>query len=173
METLRSPSSNLTLKIITFALGTQIYACPPNSTLPPVPNGANATLTDATLLLNSSIFNTIPKMLLSNPSTSLQKLYGPEIGNQSFDASLTSTIYFSDSRTFRGRVFDTARAPSNYSFGYDAIDWVALTTTVANATLKEVYCVQTAGGKSPPQCDGSSSEVLNVVPFAAQYWFYG
>jgi len=173
METLRSPSSNLTLKLITYALGTQNYACPRNSTLPPVPRGANATLIDATPYLNSTIFNTIPKILLSIPSTSLQEHFGPEISNQPFDASLTSTIYFSDSRTFQGRVFDTVRASSNYSVGNDAIDWVALTTTVENATLKEVYCVRTAGGKSPLQCDEKWYEVLFVVPYAAQCWFYG
>ena len=58
METLRSPSSNLTLKLITYALGIQISTCSINSTLPPVPSGTNATLIDATPYLNNNnLFN--------------------------------------------------------------------------------------------------------------------
>jgi len=168
METLRSPSSNLTLKLITYALGIQISTCSINSTLPPVPSGTNATLIDATPYLNNNnLFNKIPQLLLSNLSTSMQELLGPEIGKQSFDASLTSMFHFNDSRTFQGRVFDTMRAP------IDAPQWVALTTTVVNATLKEAYCVQTAGGLVPLQCDGKLYDMILVSPYAAQYWFYG
>lgn len=164
IESLRSPNSNLTLKLITYALGIQISTCSINSTLPPVPSGANATLIDATSYLNTPLFNKIPQLLLSNPPTSMQEL---EIGKQSFGASLTSVFHFNDSRTFQGKVFSTISAP------IDALQWVALTTTVVNATLKEAYCVQTAGGLVPLQCDGNLYDKIIASPYAAQYWFYG
>jgi len=176
METLRSPSSNLSLKFITYALGTRNYACSPNSTLPPVPIGSNAKFVNATKDIDKDYFYRVPQLLIStetSPSTSFLEQFGSVIGNESSDASLLSTIYLNDLNIFQGRVFSTASAYSNYSTERNATDWVALTTMVDDSTVKEVYCVQTAGEQIPLQCGGLGGELMKMVSFAAQYWFYG
>jgi len=171
IETLRSPTSNLTLKLITFALGSQFYLCPANSTSSPIPNGTNATLIDATPYFNNILFDKIPLLLLAYTPTTVHEKFGPEIGKQVLGGSLTSSFQLNDFSTFQGRVFETIRAPNPN----DDLDWVAITTTVVNSTLKEVYCVQTAAGLISPsqQCDVSPYDAVITRPYAAEYWFYG
>lgn len=65
-------------------------------------------------------------------------------------------------------------APSDANPGLDnegAIDWLKLGDKGESVGVKEVYRVETAGGKSPVDCTGRDGEI--TVQYAAQYWFYG
>lgn len=60
-------------------------------------------------------------------------------------------------------------SPGPDGTGYGAVDWLLLKAQVGSRDLKEVYRVETAGGKAPPLCkeDGTIQ-----VQYAALYWFY-
>jgi len=88
---------------------------------PPVPSGANATLMNATQVaeyFNTSLWpsvydDSITEMLLDTNLNATS--FGLEVSNMSLDASLSSTIYFKDFGTSKGRAFNTTRAPSHSS----------------------------------------------------------
>ena len=53
--------------------------------------------------------------------------------------------------------------------GKDGVNWLKLTDKGGSRGVKEVYRVDTAGGKPPKTC----AQVGNIeVPYAALYWFY-
>jgi len=155
--------------------GTQNYTCLSSSSfLPAVPNGANAVLLDATPFLNPSgysiIFNGVPSLLLTRPETFVER----QVGRHYFNTPSIAMFDVQEFGTFQGSVFDSVRAPWNASIGSTedrATDWLTLTTTKENSTLKQVYCVQTAGGKPPENCASEPKDI--AVVYAAQCWFYG
>ena len=58
--------------------------------------------------------------------------------------------------------------------GTGAVDWKALTAAAGSVGgLKEVYRVETAGGKAPGNCNGFDEGTTVQVQYAAMYWFYG
>ncbi len=65
-------------------------------------------------------------------------------------------------------------APANAEKGRrreGAVDWLKLVDAGESRGLKEVYRVETAGGKAPSTCKDNDGTF--EVHYAAQYWFYG
>ncbi len=179
-STLPGPSKELILKHVTLVHGTQNYTCISNLTRSrAIPNGANAIILSGIPFLNSlgypDVFNNIPHLLVSLSPMFVEVLVDVNsIGRLHFDTPSTASFDIPGFGTFQGTVTDTVSAPWSASVGQTgdrATDWVALTTTANNSTLKQVYCVQTAGGKPPENCAGEPNQI--AVVYAAQCWIYG
>lgn len=60
--------------------------------------------------------------------------------------------------------------------GHGSVDWLALgqkpgvQAPSGEQTFKQVYRINTAGGKPPGSCEGVSGNI--EVQYAAEYWFY-
>lgn len=179
-STLPTPSKGLILKLVTLVHGTQNYTCTSNLTgYRAIPNGANAVILSGDPFLNSEdyprSFNQIPQFLTTQPQTYVRGLIDVGgIGRLDFDTPSTANFDIKGFGPFQGNVTDTVSAPWDASVGQEgepATDWVTLTIAADNSTLKQVYCVQTAGGKSTEYCTGKDNK--KAFGYAAQCWFYG
>ncbi|SLM33580.1 Protein of unknown function DUF3455 [Lasallia pustulata] len=184
-SSLSPPMSNVTLEAVVFGRGVQNYTC--NATDPtsaPTPIGAIATLFDATPLLpllppsaGEEILNLLPAFLVCFPLSSLTSSSLPILGVHYFDASGTPTFDLGSIGLLKAKKAQDITAPPGASKGPEdrgdgAVDWLRLTAKAGAGSrgLSEVYRVETAGGKSPPTCEGQPAAI--EVQYAAQYWFY-
>ncbi|CAI7629042.1 unnamed protein product [Penicillium bialowiezense] len=188
---LPDPSTNLTLKYVALGRGTQNYTCPsnsssnPKSTVKPEATGAVATLFDASCLAAASgpLLHEVPALV---STTSL--------GSLAFMAALVaqgtrSTNLIIGEHYFNGQgdpVFDlrlsgsdswiattkkaAVPAPNSTLGTSDDVPWLKLGYKKGQ-NLEEVYRVVTSLGNPPSTCAGQNATIL--VPYAAEYWFYG
>jgi hypothetical protein len=184
------PAPNGTvLKYVALALGTQNYTCAsPYSTAVPTPNGAKAQLYDAGRFfeIDPAMIPTLPPIALGMYSISYGEISLPDIlgfpvlGKHFFNAALQPIfdLYAVNAQLLGKKVGDIP-APAGSSAGLNgtgAVDWLYLVdnSNGNGATfggINSVYRIETAGGKSPPNCTNSpaSFEVL----YSSEYWFYG
>ncbi|KAI9719035.1 MAG: hypothetical protein M1812_003665 [Candelaria pacifica] len=178
---LPAASYNLSLKAITLGIGTQNYTCastPCSTTAAPVAIGAEATLFNAApiVAISQNFFNDFPRfsVWLPNP-LECNDAYGlGGFGHHEFAADGSPTFNLGDLGFLRAAKTATVAAPANAEKGRKgegAVDWLKLTDKGGSRLLKEVYRVETAGGKAPSTCE--NLEGTFEVHYAAQYWFYG
>ncbi|KAJ5354641.1 hypothetical protein N7541_005685 [Penicillium brevicompactum] len=188
---LPAPSTNLTLKYVALGRGTQNYTCPSNSSsdpeskIKPEATGAVATLFDASCLAaaSESLLHEVPVLISTTP-----------LGSLAFMAALVaqgtrSTNLIIGEHYFNGQgdpVFDLslsgpdswiattkkAAVPApNLTLGTSIdVPWLKLGYKKGH-NLEEVYRVVTSLGDPPSTCAGQNATIL--VPYAAEYWFYG
>ncbi|KAL8974151.1 MAG: hypothetical protein Q9197_001596 [Variospora fuerteventurae] len=183
--TLPSPAPGLSLKAITLGRGTQNYTCAAGSTAAPVAVGAKADLLDVTPFLPPRIspaqslhfLNLITQYLVSFDVATIEKSKVPKLGSHIFDATGVPVFDLGPKGLLRATKLAGIAAPAKAckganGHGFGAVDWLALTDVPGSVGLKEVYRVETAGGKAPPSCGGGDAHAI-AVPYAAQYWFFG
>ncbi|KAL9019916.1 MAG: hypothetical protein Q9185_002858 [Variospora sp. 1 TL-2023] len=183
--TLPSPAPGLSLKAITLGRGTQNYTCAAGSTAAPVAVGAKADLLDVTPFLPPRIspaqslhfLNLITQYLVSFDVATIEKSKVPKLGSHIFDATGVPVFDLGPKGLLRAKKLAGIAAPPKAckganGHGFGAVDWLALTDVPGSVGLKEVYRVETAGGKAPPSCGGGDAHAI-AVPYAAQYWFFG
>ena len=98
------------------------------------------------------------------------------LGHHYFDNDHDPTFNLGSVGFLKGFKTGDITAPAGATPGPDgvgngAIDWLQLTAKSGSIDLKEVYRVETAGGKPPASCAGQLESI--EVQYAAQYWFYG
>ncbi|KAI9699730.1 MAG: hypothetical protein M1836_002764 [Candelina mexicana] len=178
---LPGPSSNLSLKAITLGIGTQNYTCastPGSATAAPHAVGAEAKLFNGApiVALSQDFFNQFPRfsVYLPNP-LECNNAYGlGGLGHHYFAADGSPIFDLGELGLLRSAKVANVAAPANAEKGRKregAVDWLKLADKGGSRLLKEVYRVETAGGKAPSTCkdrDGTFE-----VHYAAQYWFYG
>ncbi|KAI4155640.1 MAG: hypothetical protein L6R39_001207 [Caloplaca ligustica] len=181
---LPSPAPGLTLKAITLGRGTQNYTCATGSTAAPVAVGAKADLLDATPLLplfpsskSQPVLNLLPEYLVSFNFATIHNSTIPVLGHHFFDAAGVPIFDLGKTGLLKAKKIANIAAPASACKGSDgkgdgAVDWLALTDAGGSIGLKEVYRVETAGGKAPKSCGGGAAHNVNVQ-YAAQYWFFG
>ncbi|KAL9013870.1 MAG: hypothetical protein Q9173_001447 [Seirophora scorigena] len=181
---LPSPAPGLSLKAITLGHGTQNYTCAAGSTASPVAVGAKAALLDVTPFLpflsaaqSLQVLNLITEYLVSFDTATIENSKVPKLGRHIFDATGVPTFDLGKKGFLRAKKAAGIAAPAKAckganGRGYGAVDWLALTDAPGSVGLKEVYRVQTAGGKAPASCGGRAARDI-TVQYAAQYWFYG
>lgn len=175
------PTPNCTLKFITIARGTQNYTC--TSVSPsPVLVGANAVLLDASPLLSllppgegTAVLDLLPSFVIDLDFAAIEASRISKLGIHYFDIKGVPTFDLGDNGLLKGKGFGDIPAPANASAGpfdqgYGAVDWKALTDAGGSVGLKEVYRVETAGGKASPSCAGVTAPIY--VDYSALYWFY-
>ncbi|KAK4989041.1 hypothetical protein LTR66_003075 [Elasticomyces elasticus] len=164
---LPSPSG-LTLQYIALGVGTQNYTCATSTTASvPVPDGALATLYDATTFFSkpghqSAMSSLLDSNLALKPNKDLDVL-----GHHYFVPPLTPTFDLGATLLSAKRL---AKVPSPTG----AIDWLYLVDDLSGRShgLKAVYRVETIGGKAPATCDGLDTSKVLTVNYAAEYWLY-
>ncbi|KAL8694032.1 MAG: hypothetical protein Q9218_001270 [Villophora microphyllina] len=181
---LPSPTAGLSLKAITFGRGTQNYTCKAGSTAAPTAVGARADLFDAAPLLPflpspdcQAILNLLPEYLVSFDAAILLSASIPTLGKHFFDAAGVPTFDLGTKGLLKAKKIANIAAPATACKGANgkgdgAVDWLALTEAPGSINLKEVYRVETAGGKAPASCGGGPDHDIQVQ-YAAQYWFFG
>ena len=175
------PAPNGTLKFITIGRGTQNYTC--NSTTPsPVLVGANAVLLDASPLLpllppdaGVSVLDILPRYVIDLDFAAIEVSQIPKLGKHYFDSKGVPTFDLGSNGLLKGKGLAGIPAPADASAGpfdqgYGAVDWKTLTDAGSSVGLKEVYRVETAGGKAPPSCTGVTAPIY--IDYSALYWFY-
>lgn len=175
------PPPNGTLKFITIARGTQNYTC--NSTSPsPVLIGATAVLLDASPLLpllppgeGTAVLDLLPSYVIDFDFAAIEASQIPKLGIHYFDSKGIPTFDLGNNGFLKGKGIADIPAPANASAGpfdqgYGAVDWKTLTDAGGSVGLKEVYRVETAGGKAPPSCAGVTAPIY--IDYSALYWFY-
>ncbi|CAL8577645.1 hypothetical protein XPA_003469 [Xanthoria parietina] len=183
--TLPSPTAGLSLKAITLGRGTQNYTCAAGSTAAPVAIGAKANLLDVSSLLPlipspqkaQTILNLLPQYLVSFDFSVIQNASIPILGKHIFDATGVPVFNLGAKGVLRAKKVAGIAAPKTASKGANgqgdgAVDWLALTEVAGSVGLKEVYRVETAGGKAPASCGGGPARNIEVQ-YASQYWFFG
>ncbi|KAI9813579.1 MAG: hypothetical protein M1827_003648 [Pycnora praestabilis] len=171
---LPSPLAGLTLKVVALGVGTQNYTCTSgNSSAAPLAVGALATLFDADPILEYSqtLFNTIPSLAVYLPDPNAYNL--PALGHHYFSANGTPTFNLGSTGFLSAGKVGDIPAPASAGKGVQgegAVDWLALTDKGGSVGLKEVYRVETAGGKAPATCANQPPTIQ--VEYSAQYWFY-
>lgn len=180
---LPAPNAGLSLKAITLGRGTQNYTCAAGSTAAPVAVGAKADLLDATPLLplfpsseSQQILNLLPEYLVSFDFATIENSSIPVLGHHFFDAAGVPTFDLGKDGLLKAKKIANISAPATACKGANgkgngAVDWLALTEAPGSHGLKEVYRVETAGGKAPASCGGGAARNINVQ-YAAQYWFF-
>lgn len=178
-----SPATGLTLKAITLGRGTQNYTCAAGSNAAPVAVGAKADLLDATPLLplfpsseSQQILNLLPEYLVSFDFATIENSTIPILGRHIFDAAGVPTFDLGKDGLLKAKKAASITAPATACKGANgkgngAVDWLALNEASGSNGLKEVYRVETAGGKAPASCGGGAAHNI-TVPYAAQYWFF-
>lgn len=181
---LPAPIAGLSLKAITLGRGTQNYTCAEGSTAAPVAVGAKADLLDASPLLplfpsaeSQAILNLLPEYLVSFDFATIENSTIPVLGRHIFDAAGVPTFDLGTIGLLKAKKIANITAPATACKGANgkgdgAVDWLALTDVLGSVKLKEVYRVQTAGGKAPKSCGGGAAHHIEVQ-YAAQYWFFG
>lgn len=175
------PAPNGTLKFITIARGTQNYTCNSTSTSP-VLVGANAVLLDASALFpllpsgkGTAVLDLLPRYVIDFDFAAIQASQIPKLGIHYFDSKGVPTFDLGNQGLLKSKSFADILAPANatvgpFDQGYGAVDWKTLTDAGGSRGLKEVYRVETAGGKSPPSCAGVTAPLY--IDYSALYWFY-
>ncbi|USP81119.1 hypothetical protein yc1106_08393 [Curvularia clavata] len=163
---LQLPSSALaapTGKLLMVALGqgTQNYTCSDTSSAP-ASVGALAQLSDATCALASD-----PSITTSGLNTKVSAAVGTHF-------FLDATTPDFDVSTLGNTVVKKAQAADAPNAASD-VPWLRLTTQASGTTsqVKEIYRVNTVGGKAPASCAGQTPGQVFTVPYEAQYWFFG
>ncbi|CAG8198851.1 unnamed protein product [Penicillium olsonii] len=187
---LPAPSANLTLKYVALGRGTQNYTCPsnsssnPKSTIKPEATGAVATLFDASCLAAASgpILHEVPALVSTTPLGSLafmaalvaqgtrstNLIIGEHYFNAAGDPLFDLTLSGSKSWIATNK---KAAVPAPKSTGAsDDVPWLKLGYKKGH-DIEEVYRVVTSLGNPPSTCAGQNATIL--VPYAAEYWFYG
>ncbi|KAL8775025.1 MAG: hypothetical protein Q9209_000504 [Squamulea sp. 1 TL-2023] len=181
---LPSPTPGLSLKAITLGRGTQNYTCAAGSTAAPVAIGAKADLLDVTPFLSlvspsqaQSILNLLTSYLVSFDFGVITKTSIPILGKHIFDAAGVPVFDLGKKGYLKAKKIANIAAPKTACKGADgkgdgAIDWLTLTEAPGSTLMKEVYRVETAGGKAPASCGGGAARNIEVQ-YATQYWFFG
>ncbi|KAL8678923.1 MAG: hypothetical protein Q9224_007077 [Gallowayella concinna] len=181
---LPAPTPGLTLKAITLGRGTQNYTCAAGSTAAPVAVGAKADLIDVSPFIPflppsqaQTIINILPSYLVSFDLAIIAKAHVPILGKHIFDASGVPVFDLRQKGTLKAKKTANIAAPKTASKGSDgkgdgAVDWLVLGEAPGSVGLKQVYRVETAGGKAPASCGGGPARKIEVQ-YAAQYWFFG
>lgn len=176
------PAPNGTLKFITIARGTQNYTCT-SASPSPVLVGANAVLFDASPLLpllppgeGTAVLDLLPRYVIDFNFAAIEASQIPRLGIHYFDSKGVPTFDLGNNGLLKGKGFGDVPAPANASAGafdqgYGAVDWKSLTDAGGSVGLKEVYRVETAGGKAQPSCAGVTAPIY--IDYSALYWFYG
>lgn len=176
------PSPTGTLKYITLGRGTQNYTCASSPTGAPVAIGAAAALFNVAQLLpalsksaGQAMLDTLPNTAVSESVAQISQSGLPVVGEHHFTAAGVPTwdLFGEDGALLYGEGVGDIAAPQGANAGpqgYGAVDWKALTAEAGSVGLKEVYRVETAGGKAPASCGGSGAPIQ--VQYAAMYWFY-
>ncbi|KAL9000581.1 MAG: hypothetical protein Q9169_000874 [Polycauliona sp. 2 TL-2023] len=183
--TLPPPTAGLSLKAITLGRGTQNYTCAAGSTAAPVAVGAKADLLDVSCLIPlfvspkiiQTFLNILPSYLVSLDLGVIQRAAIPILGKHIFDSTGVPVFDLGPKGILKAKKVAGIAAPKTASKGSNgkgdgAVDWLALTEAPGSVKLKEVYRVETAGGKAPPTCGGGAARNIEVQ-YAAHYWFYG
>lgn len=152
---LAAPSGNPIM--VALGIGTQNYTCADSSSAP-TSIGAVAQLFDDTcnVAANPAIATSdLPSFALAGSHFFLDNTT-PE-----FDiASLGKTILK------KAQEVDAPNPASD-------VKWLRLTAQAGStSTVKEIYRVQTVGGKAPATCAGKAAGEVITVQYKAQYWFY-
>ncbi len=175
------PAPNSTLKYITIGRGTQNYTCTSNSSSP-VLVGAKAVLLDASPLLpllppneGTAVLDLLPRFVIDLDFAAIEASQISKLGIHYFDSKGVPTWDLGSNGFLKGKGLADIPAPADASVGqfdqgYGAVDWKTLTDAGGSVGLKEVYRVETAGGKSQPSCAGVTEPIY--IDYAALYWFY-
>ncbi|KAL8951664.1 MAG: hypothetical protein Q9222_002392 [Ikaeria aurantiellina] len=181
---LPAPTAGFSLKAITLGRGTQNYTCAAGSSAAPVAVGAKADLLDVSPLLpllpssqSQIILNLLPEYLVSFDFAIIENASIPILGKHFFDAAGVPTFDLGATGLLKAKKVANIAAPATACKGANgkgdgAVDWLALTEAPGSNKLKEVYRVETAGGKAPASCGGGAAHNI-TVQYAAQYWFFG
>lgn len=176
------PPNNFKVQAITLGRGIQNYTCESNSTAPPKPIGAIATLYDATPFLSflptaegDDLLALLPSFLVSLNPDNLNSAFLPVQGHHWFDAKGTPVFDLGELGFFKGKKNANISAPHDsfkgpYNQGVGAVDWLKLCPVPGTYKLNRTYRVETAGGKPPATCEGQPEAIQ--VEYAAQYWFF-
>jgi uncharacterized protein DUF3455 len=105
------------------------------------------------------------------------------IGEHFFDFPANLPTFNLHSASPRARIEGAKQAsvlaPATASKGVNgqgAVPWLMLGKTENPSNhggLRRVYRVETAGGSAAATCEGVSVEEVIIVPYTAEYWFYG
>ncbi|KAI4245787.1 MAG: hypothetical protein L6R40_002315 [Gallowayella cf. fulva] len=178
------PTAGLTLKAVTLGRGTQNYTCAAGSTAAPVAVGAKADLLDVSPFLPpfpsaeaQSVLNLLSQYLLFLDLAVIQKASIPCLGKHIFDSAGVPTFDLRNKGILKAKKISNIAAPKTASTGArgtrdGTIDWLMLGEAPGSVGLKQVYRVETAGGKAPASCGGGPARKIEVQ-YAAQYWFFG
>ncbi|CAG8189568.1 unnamed protein product [Penicillium salamii] len=187
---LPAPSANLTLKYVALGRGTQNYTCPSNSSsnrrsiVKPEATGAVATLFDASCLAaaSGSLLHEVSPLISTTPLGSLafmaalvaqgtrstNLIIGEHYFNGDGDPLFDLTL--SGSKSWIATNKEAAvPAPNSTSGSSNDVPWLKLGYKKGHGI--EVYRVVTSLGNPPSTCAGQNATIL--VPYAAEYWFYG
>jgi hypothetical protein len=165
------PSAGLTLKHVAIGRGTQNYSCKANERSAPVALGATATLYNASCVAstNPNLLSILPKVALQSELTdSNQATLSPSnlaISGHHYFSNLTTPIFdlktaamdlgFAPCAKNASVAAPAGAPPGQDDEGFGAVAWLKLLARDgATGNLKEVYRVNTAGGKPPPTCAG-------------------
>ncbi|KAI9844435.1 MAG: hypothetical protein M1838_002193 [Thelocarpon superellum] len=169
---LPAPTPGLTLKAVTLGRGTQNYTCA-NGVAAPTQVGALATLYDLSMV-PEWLFNTLTNLAVNVPLADMAPLSLDAIGHHYFDSTGAPNFDLGSIGHLIAAKQADIPAPAGAAAGPSgsgAVDWLELGDKGTSTGLKEVYRVETAGGKAPTSCTGQPTDIY--VQYAAQYFFYG
>ena len=117
----------------------------------------------------------LPRYVIDFDFAAIEASQIPKLGRHYFDSKGVPTFDLGNNGFLKGKGLADIPAPANASVGsfdqgYGAVDWKALTDAGGSVALKEVYRVETAGGKAPPSCTGVTAPIY--IDYSALYWFY-
>lgn len=169
--------AELDLKAVTLGRGIQNYTCAnSDAATKPVAIGAVADLFDLKLL-PQFMLKTFTECALNIDQAVTSALRLPTIGKHYFDAAGTPVFDLGSVGLLNCKKLAGVPAPSDAVAGpfngaqTGAVDWLYLGDKGGSNGVKEVYRVETAGGKPPATCDGQAATIQ--MPYSTQYWFYG
>ena len=177
------PSPTATIAYVTLGRGTQNYTCA-SAGVAPVAIGANATLYDASALLQIpppfglEALEKAPSIAINVQESQVPAtVQGHAIGHHYFNGGGQPTFDLGSDGLLVGKKVADIPAPSNATTGpagnptqdYGAVDWLNLVNAGASVNLQEVYRVECAGGKAPPTCS-SAGDLFQQ--YSCLYWFY-
>ena len=180
-QSLASPTA--TIAYVTLGRGTQNYTCA-SSGVAPVSVGANATLYDASALLQIpspwglQALEAAPSVAINVDESDIPAIVqGAAIGHHYFNGGGQPTFDLGAHGVLVGKKVGDIPAPANAVTGpnnqptqdYGAVDWLNLVDAGTSVTLKEVYRVECAGGHQPATCS-SAGDLFQQ--YACLYWFY-
>jgi hypothetical protein len=159
------------LKHVAIGRGTQNYSCGVIETAAPVALGAVATLYNASCVASTypDLLSTLPDVALQFKLTDMNQdtLSPPNLATSGhhYFSNLTTPVFNLDTAVMDLGFAPCAKnnsepAPASAAMGQDdegfgAVAWLKLLTRDgATGNLKEVYRVNTAGGKPPTTCAG-------------------
>jgi hypothetical protein len=145
--------------MVAVGKGTQNYTCADSSSAP-ASIGAVAQLFDETC------------NLAANPSTATSALPAAAPAGSHFFRDNTTPEF--DVASLGNTVLKKAQDADAPNPASD-VKWLRLAAQAAGTTskVKEIYRVQTVGGKAPATCAGKAAGDVITVDYEAQYWFYG